>query len=180
VDDVALVSSQASFLNDTQIQTPLRFLANAAQSLHLQDVVAQSDQTQVLANEALTLQDMQLTSTAATHMEAASIRLVRTGMLPAFVRSFETGVSLVARTGSVVNEGTVISGTARAEGQVASEGAVTIRAAEDIVWTSLDATRLAEAKASDPTRGNVGDLVFLAICSPRFRPEAYEDAEGDA
>lgn len=24
-----------------------------------------------------------------------------------------------------------------------------------------------------------GDLVFLAICSPRFRPEAYEDAEGD-
>ena len=25
-----------------------------------------------------------------------------------------------------------------------------------------------------------GDLVFLAICSPRFRHEAYEDAEGDA
>ena len=26
-----------------------------------------------------------------------------------------------------------------------------------------------------------GDLVFLAICTPRFRPEAYEDAEqGDA
>lgn len=27
---------------------------------------------------------------------------------------------------------------------------------------------------------NIGDedLVFLAICSPRFRPEAYEDVEG--
>ena len=25
-----------------------------------------------------------------------------------------------------------------------------------------------------------GDLVFLAICSPRFRPDAYEDVEGDA
>jgi mannose-6-phosphate isomerase-like protein (cupin superfamily) len=27
---------------------------------------------------------------------------------------------------------------------------------------------------------NVGDsdLVFLAICMPRFRPEAYEEAEG--
>jgi mannose-6-phosphate isomerase-like protein (cupin superfamily) len=25
-----------------------------------------------------------------------------------------------------------------------------------------------------------GDLVFLAICTPRFRHEAYEDAEGDA
>lgn len=27
--------------------------------------------------------------------------------------------------------------------------------------------------------GNIGgeDLVFLAICSPRFRPEAYEDCE---
>lgn len=24
-----------------------------------------------------------------------------------------------------------------------------------------------------------GDLVFLAICTPRFRPELYEDAEGD-
>lgn len=24
------------------------------------------------------------------------------------------------------------------------------------------------------------DLVFLAICAPRFRHEAYEDAEGDA
>ena len=29
---------------------------------------------------------------------------------------------------------------------------------------------------------NIGneDLVFLAICSPRFRPEAYEDLEEDA
>jgi mannose-6-phosphate isomerase-like protein (cupin superfamily) len=25
-----------------------------------------------------------------------------------------------------------------------------------------------------------GDLVFLAICTPRFRPENYEDAERDA
>ena len=25
-----------------------------------------------------------------------------------------------------------------------------------------------------------GDLVFLAICTPRFRPENYEDAEDDA
>jgi mannose-6-phosphate isomerase-like protein (cupin superfamily) len=25
-----------------------------------------------------------------------------------------------------------------------------------------------------------GDLVFLAICMPRFRPEAYEDAEGQS
>lgn len=25
-----------------------------------------------------------------------------------------------------------------------------------------------------------GDLVFLAICSPRFKPEAYEDAENAA
>jgi mannose-6-phosphate isomerase-like protein (cupin superfamily) len=25
-----------------------------------------------------------------------------------------------------------------------------------------------------------GDLVFLAICTPRFRPEAYEDLEMDA
>ena len=24
-----------------------------------------------------------------------------------------------------------------------------------------------------------GDLVFLAICTPRFRPEAYRDLEGD-
>ena len=29
---------------------------------------------------------------------------------------------------------------------------------------------------------NVGDddLVFLAVCTPRFRPEAYEDVEGEA
>jgi mannose-6-phosphate isomerase-like protein (cupin superfamily) len=25
-----------------------------------------------------------------------------------------------------------------------------------------------------------GDLVFLAVCTPRFRPEAYEDIEDDA
>ncbi len=27
------------------------------------------------------------------------------------------------------------------------------------------------------TNAGTGDLVFLAICTPRFRPEAYEDAE---
>lgn len=27
------------------------------------------------------------------------------------------------------------------------------------------------------TNTGAGDLVFLAICTPRFRPEAYEDAE---
>ena len=25
-----------------------------------------------------------------------------------------------------------------------------------------------------------GDLIFLAICTPRFRPEAYEDVEGSS
>ncbi len=28
------------------------------------------------------------------------------------------------------------------------------------------------------TNTGVDDLVFLAICTPRFRPEAYEDVEG--
>ena len=27
------------------------------------------------------------------------------------------------------------------------------------------------------TNTGAGDLVFLAICTPRFRPEAYEDLE---
>jgi mannose-6-phosphate isomerase-like protein (cupin superfamily) len=29
------------------------------------------------------------------------------------------------------------------------------------------------------TNTGPGDLIFLAICSPRFRPEAYEDIDGD-
>lgn len=33
-------------------------------------------------------------------------------------------------------------------------------------------------QAQQITNSGSGDLIFLTICSPRFRPEAYQDLEG--